>query len=72
MKIIKDKREVQRDYEKRTGYAAVKKYQASNIQQMTLKFNKNTDQDILEKLNTVPSKQGYVKKLIRKDISKSE
>lgn len=35
-----------------------------------LKLNKNTDAEILEKLATVPSKQGYIKNLIRADISK--
>lgn len=36
-----------------------------------LKLNKSTDADILAKLATVPSKQGYIKELIKADISKS-
>ena len=31
-----------------------------------------TDQDILDKLQTVPSKQKYIKDLIRADIKKGE
>lgn len=35
-----------------------------------LKLNKNTDAEIIAKLATVPSKQGYIKDLIKADISK--
>lgn len=35
-----------------------------------LKLNKNTDAEIIAKLATVPSKQGYIKELIKADISK--
>lgn len=34
-----------------------------------LKLNKNTDAAILEKLASVPSKQGYIKQLIRADLA---
>ena len=44
------------------------KYDRSNTTQIKLKLNKNTDADILEKLNAVESKQGYIKNLIRKDL----
>lgn len=33
-----------------------------------LKLNKNTDAEIIAKLETVPSKQGYIKELIKADI----
>lgn len=29
---------------------------------------KNTEQDIIEKLDSVPNKAGYIKQLIRQDI----
>lgn len=32
-------------------------------------LNHNTDSDVLQKLNAVPSKQGYIKSLIRADIA---
>lgn len=35
-----------------------------------LKLNQNTDAAILAKLATVPNKQGYIKDLIKADISK--
>lgn len=37
-----------------------------------LAFNKKKDADILEKLEHVESKMGYIKKLIREDIVESE
>ena len=48
---------------------AVKKSDAANTVQVTLKLNKRTDADVLERLANVPSKQGYIKSLIRADIS---
>ena len=46
------------------------KYARNNCKKMTFEFNKNTDADILEKFEKVPSKLGYIKKLIREDIKK--
>ena len=50
---------------------AVHKYDKENTRKMTFKFNRNTDADILEKLASVPNKQGYIKRLIRDDIEKN-
>lgn len=47
---------------------ATAKYDKENTTQVLLKLNKKTDKDILYQLNTVYSKMGYVKDLIRKDI----
>lgn len=33
-----------------------------------MNLNHNTDKDVLEKLSQVPSKQGYIKDLIRADL----
>lgn len=35
---------------------------------MLIRLNYNTDADIIEKLNNVESKIGYIKTLIRKDL----
>lgn len=48
---------------------ATAKYDKENTTQVLLKLNKKTDKDILYQLNTVYSKMGYVKDLIRKDIA---
>ena len=50
---------------------ANKKYDAENTVQINLKLNLNTDADILQKLNEVDNRQGYIKDLIRKDIKDS-
>ena len=49
---------------------AQKKYDAENTRQVHLKLNRRTDEDVLEKLDSVPSKQGYIKSLIRADLKK--
>lgn len=49
---------------------ATARYDAKNTVVKTLKLNKNTDADILEKLESVDNVQGYLKELIRRDIMK--
>ncbi|UVX33627.1 MAG: Transcriptional regulator, RHH-like, CopG [Bacteriophage sp.] len=49
---------------------AQKKYDAENTRQVNLKLNRRTDGDVLEKLDSVPNKQGYIKELIRADLKK--
>ena len=44
------------------------RYDLKNTVQVHLKLNLKTDADILAKLKAVPSKQGYIKELIREDI----
>lgn len=46
------------------------KYDAANTIQFKLKLNKTTDADIIEQLKAQSNKQGYIKELIRNDISK--
>lgn len=48
--------------------AASRKYQKEHTKTMSLQFNIDFDADILEKLNQVANKQGYIKNLIRQDI----
>ena len=45
------------------------KYDAKNTKQFKMKLNIKTDADILAKLDLVDNKQGYIKELIRRDIS---
>jgi len=47
---------------------AQQKYDKTNTIQIHLKLNKKTDNDIIKRLENVDSKQGYIKKLIRRDI----
>ena len=47
---------------------AVAKYDKANIKGLYIKLHKEKDADIIQKLDTVKSKQGYIKQLIREDI----
>ena len=49
---------------------AQKKYRANTVKTVTLEFYPTKDQELLDKLNEVESKQGYIKDLIRADIKK--
>lgn len=48
--------------------ADIAKWQKKNTKTVLLRFNIRTDRDILKYLETVPSKQGYIKDLIRADL----
>lgn len=69
--IAKTKNEIQREYAKRTGYAAQRKYDKENTKAYTFRFMRNTEADLIEKLDSQKNKSGYVKQLIRDDISKN-
>lgn len=62
----------QREYAKRTGYAANNKYEKENIKRYVIKVVVNTEQDIIERLESQDNKMGYIKKLIREDIEKNQ
>jgi hypothetical protein len=49
---------------------AQKKYNRTKTKSFTLKLNKETDADVIERLEKAENKQGYIKELIRKDIEK--
>lgn len=51
---------------------AINKYNKANTKIYPIRLNFNTDKDIIEKLESVESKQGYIKDLIRQDISRPE
>ena len=46
------------------------KYDKSHTTRVSLKLNNKTDKDILMQLAKVPSKQGYIKECIRKEMNK--
>lgn len=47
------------------------KYDAANTRQVHLKLNLRTDKDVLVRLDEVPCKQGYIKRLIREDLERA-
>ena len=46
------------------------KYDLYNTKQVKLKLNLKTDADILDWLDGISNKQGYIKELIRKDMKR--
>lgn len=57
-----------------TQKRAQKNYDRNNrdkFKVLTLKLNKEADSDVLEKLASVDNMQGYIKNLIRQDITKA-
>ena len=46
------------------------KYDKANTRQIHLKLNRRTDADVIKALDNAESKQGYIKRLIRADISR--
>lgn len=49
---------------------AQEKYDKENTRQIHLKLNRRTDADVIKALDDEESKQGYIKRLIRADISR--
>lgn len=47
-------------------------WKKTHVKRMSIALNRNTDRDIIEKLDTVKSKQGYIKDLIRADMKKAK
>ena len=48
------------------------KENANMFRMISFKLNKVKDADVLEKLDSVKSRQGYIKSLVRADIAKTE
>lgn len=51
---------------------AVDKWRKSNTKAYSFSVMIKTEQDIIEKLESVPNKAGYIKALIRADIAKEK
>ena len=63
--------ERQREYAKRTNYAANAKSNAKNTKMYSFRAIISTDRDIIEKLDGLENVSGYIKSLIRKDIEEN-
>ena len=57
--------------QKESVIKAVNKFNKEKTKLVNVRLNINTDADILEKLENVDSKMGYIKRLIREDIQKN-
>lgn len=61
----------QREYAKKKGYAYSEQYNREKGKSVAFRLFSPQDDDIIKKLETVDSKAGYIKSLIRKDIENS-
>lgn len=57
---------------KRVAALSRARYDKENTRQIKFKFNKKTDADILDKLDSLSNKQSYIKRLIREDIERDK
>jgi len=48
------------------------KYNKKNVSQVNLKYITKNNQEILDKLNSVPSKADYVRQLILQDLEREK
>lgn len=53
-------------------YKYIKEYNQKNIVQINLKFNKNTDLDIINYLESLDNKQAFFKEIIKKELTKKD
>ena len=60
----------QREYAKKTGHAATNKAHEST-KTFLLRVSYNTEKQILDKLDSMENKNGYIKALILKDIEEN-
>lgn len=47
------------------------RYDKAHMKQFLLKFHLANDADVIEKLSSVPNMQGYIRQLVRDDISRT-
>lgn len=51
---------------------AQRKYDSANCRFYHLKLNMRTDADVIAKLDSVPSKQDYLRQLVRRDLAATD
>ena len=54
-----------------SNYRASQKYRAEKCRKVQLELNKRIDADVLDWLDSLPNKAGYIKDLIRADMEKN-
>lgn len=62
------KRETQREYEKRTKYAAQNKYHKEKSKSYLLRFSYSTDGKLIEFLDGLDNRNGYIRNLVYADM----
>lgn len=46
----------------------VQRYEARHITRIVIKFNRVTDEDVIERIRSEPSTIDYIRRLVRRDI----
>lgn len=64
------KNQRQREYSKATNYASQKEYNKQHGKNVNFRVFTPQDDDIINFMETVPNKAGYLKDLIRADIAR--
>ena len=53
-------------------YPANKRYRDKSILRVSVDFNRNTEPDLVERIEQQESKAGYLKSLVREDIERDK
>lgn len=67
-KAKQNKQEYNKEYNKKTGYAAQNKYLRERSRQIIFRLFSPQEDDIVDWLDKQPNKSGYIKDLIREDM----
>ena len=53
-------------------YPSNKRYEKNALRKVMIAFNRNTEPDLVEWIEATDNKAGYIKRLIREDMERSE
>ena len=51
-------------------YEPQRRYHAKAIMRVTVDFNRNTESDLVERIEREPNRSGYIKQLVREDVER--
>lgn len=51
-------------------YEPQRRYHAKAIMRVTVDFNRNTESDLVERIEREPNRSGYIKQLVREDMER--
>ena len=53
-------------------YEPQRRYHAKAIVRVTVDFNRNTESELIGKIESEPNKSGYIKRLVREDVEREK
>ena len=53
-------------------YEPQRRYHAKAIVRVTVDFNRNTESDLVERIESQPNRAGYIKRLVREDVERKD